>query len=52
MVAVFVVLVSALVSVSVFTGARPRTAREWALAWLLLIFLAWALGGFGWLRST
>jgi hypothetical protein len=49
---VFVVLLCALVVTAVTTGARPRTRREWTLLWIVLVFLAWALLGFGWLRST
>lgn len=52
MLLVFVVLFVALVVGGVFTRARPRTAREWRLVWVLLVFLAWALVGFGWLRSA
>jgi hypothetical protein len=51
MLLVFVVLVGALVAASAVTRTRPRTAREWQLVWILLVFLAWALVGFGWLRS-
>ena len=48
---VFVVLLLTLVIASVTTRARPRTPRDWTLVWAVLLFLAWALVGFGWLRS-
>lgn len=51
MLLVFVALVFALVVASAVMRARPRTAREWTLVWALFVFLAWALVGFGWLRS-
>ena len=49
---IFVVLVIILVVGSAAMGVRPRTPREWTLVWVLLVFLAWALVGFGWLRSA
>jgi hypothetical protein len=49
---IFIVLVAVLVMAGLSTRARPRTAREWTLVWALLVFLAWALVGFGWLRSA
>ena len=49
---IFLVLVVVLVVAGVATGVRPRSAREWTLVWALLVFLAWALVGFGWLRSA
>jgi hypothetical protein len=49
---IFVVLVCVLVVVGVTTRARPQSARQWALVWTLFVFLAWALIGVGWLRST
>jgi cytochrome bd-type quinol oxidase subunit 1 len=48
---IFVVLVIGMVIAGLTTRARPRTQREWTLVWAVLIFLAWALVGFGWLRS-
>jgi hypothetical protein len=48
---IFVVLIAALVIAGLTTSARPRTARQWTLVWLLMTFLAWALLGFGWLRA-
>ena len=52
MLLVFVVLFAALIVASAVTRTRPRTARDWRLVWVLLVFLAWALVGFGWLRSA
>ena len=52
MVLIFMMLVAALVLGSTFTAAGPRTARQRTLSWGLLIFLAWALLGFGWVRSV
>jgi hypothetical protein len=49
---VFVVLVCVLVVVAITTGARPRTPREWTAVWAVLVFLTWALLGFGWLRGA
>ena len=49
---IFVVLFAALVVAGTATRARPRTPRQWALVWSVLVFLAWALVGFGWLRSA
>jgi TctA family transporter len=48
---IFVVLVTAMVIVGLTTRARPRSRRDWGLLWAVLVFLAWALLGFGWLRS-
>jgi hypothetical protein len=48
----FVVLVGALIVAAMTTRARPRSPREWTLVWVVLVFLAWALLGFGWLRSV
>lgn len=48
---IFVVLVAAMVIAGLTTRARPRAPREWALVWGLLVFLAWALLGFGFLRA-
>jgi hypothetical protein len=49
---VFVALVCVLVVVAATSEARPRTQRDWALIRMVLVFLAWALLGFGWLRSN
>jgi hypothetical protein len=49
---VFAVLVVALIVGSVATRTRPHSARDWALVWCVLVFLAWALVGFGWVRSA
>jgi hypothetical protein len=49
---VFVALLCVLMVVATTSEARPRTQREWTLVWMLLVFLAWALVGFGWLRSN
>jgi hypothetical protein len=49
---VFVVLVCVLFVAALTTRARPRTRRDWTLVWAVLVFLAWALLGFGWLRSA
>jgi len=49
---VFILLVCAMVAAGVMTRARPRTPREWALVWALLLLLAWALLGFAFLRSS
>ena len=48
---IFVVLVTTLVIAGVTTRARPGNAREWALVWVVLVFLMWTLLGVGWLRS-
>jgi hypothetical protein len=48
---IFLVLVIGMVIAGLTTRARPRNQREWKLVWALLVFLAWALVGFGWLRS-
>jgi len=48
---IFLVLVIGMVIAGLTTRARPRTQRAWRLVWALLVFLAWALVGFGWLRS-
>jgi hypothetical protein len=48
----FALLVAALVGVSLATGSRPRSAREWTWVWGVFVFLAWVLVGFGWLRSA
>lgn len=48
---IFVVLLIAMVIVALTTRARPRTPRDWTLVWVVLVFLVWALLGFGWLRS-
>ena len=48
---IFVALVIGMVIAGLTTRARPGSPREWTLVWALLVFLAWALVGFGWLRS-
>ena len=48
---VFGVLVAGMIIAALTTGARARSARERTLAWALLVFLAWALLGLGWVRS-
>jgi hypothetical protein len=48
---VFAVLVAGMIIAALAIGARPRSARERTLAWALLVFLAWALSGVGWVRS-
>jgi hypothetical protein len=48
---VFGVLVAGMIIAALTTGARLRSARERTLAWALLVFLAWALLGLGWVRS-
>ena len=48
---IFVVLVCVLIAASATTAARPRTTRQATLVRLVLVFLAWALLGVGWLRS-
>lgn len=50
--AIFVVLVTMVIGVSLATGLQPRTPREKAIAWGVFVYLAWALLGFGWLRSA
>ena len=52
MVLIFMVLFAVLVLGGTLTGARPRTPRQWMAAWGVLVFLAWALLGFGWIRSV
>lgn len=49
---IFVILVVALVVASAVTRVGPRTARDRTFAWIVLVFLAWALVGFEWLRSA
>jgi hypothetical protein len=48
---IFVALVMTLVIAGLTTRARPRRRREWTLIWAVVVFLAWALLGFGFLRS-
>jgi len=52
MVVIFLLLFAVLVLGGTLTGARPRTSRQWMAAWGVLVFLAWALIGFGWVRSV
>ena len=48
---IFAVLVFAIVIVALTTGARPQTPRQWMFVWGVIVFLAWALLGVGWLRA-
>jgi hypothetical protein len=48
---IFVVLVGVLITAGLTTRAKPRSPRQWTWVWGLVVFLAWALLGFGWLRS-
>lgn len=48
---VFVVLVLVMIIVGSTTKSRPQTQRDWTLVWAVLVFLAWALLGFGWVRA-
>jgi hypothetical protein len=48
---IFAALVAGMIVVGVLTGARPRTARQWTLVWVVSAFLMWALLGFGWVRA-
>jgi hypothetical protein len=48
---IFAVLVTAMLVMGLTTRARPRNRRDWALVWAVLVLLAWALLGSGWLRS-
>jgi CHASE2 domain-containing sensor protein len=48
---IFVVLAIAMVIAGLTTRARPRTRRDWTLVWAVLVFLTWALLGFGWLAA-
>jgi len=47
----FVVLVGAIIVAGLTTRARPRSPRQWTYVWAVVVFLAWALLGFGWLRA-
>ena len=49
---VFALLVIAMFVATMTTGAGPRTPRQWTLVWGVLVFLAWALLGFGWVRAA
>src|SRR6478672_7134862 len=49
---IFVALVCVMVIAALTTKARPRTPWQWTLVWAVLVFLAWALLGFGWLRAS
>lgn len=40
-----------MIAVGVMTRARPRTRRDWALVWGVLVLLAWAVLGSVFLRS-
>jgi hypothetical protein len=48
---IFAVLVAAMVVAALTTRARPETPHQWALVWVVIVFLAWALLGLGWLRA-
>jgi hypothetical protein len=48
---IFFALAAGLIVVGLTTQARPTNRRQWTLVWALLVFLAWALAGAGWLRS-
>jgi hypothetical protein len=48
---IFGVLVTVLVVTGLTTRARPQTPREWMLVRLVIVFLAWALLGLGWLGA-
>lgn len=48
---IFAALVCVMVAAGLTTSARPQTARHWTLVWAVLVFLAWALLGYGWLRA-
>lgn len=49
---VFLILFAAMVIAALTTGARPKTSRQWTLAWAVLVFLLWALWGYGWVRAS
>lgn len=49
---IFVVLAGTLVIISMATGLRPRTPRQRTIVWGVLVYFAWVLLGFGWLRSV
>jgi hypothetical protein len=48
---IFVALMAVIVIAGLTTSARPETLRQWTVVWLLVVFLAWVLLGFGWLRA-
>ena len=48
---IFLALLAAMMIAGFTTRVRPRSSREWTFVWAVLVFLAWALLGFGWLRS-
>lgn len=48
---VFVALMMLMVIAGLTTSARPQTGRLWTVVWLLIVFLAWVLLGFGWLHA-
>jgi hypothetical protein len=48
---IFAVLVCVMVIAALTTRARPQTPRQWTLVWAVIVFLAWALLGFGSLRA-
>ena len=47
----FAVLVAVMVIAGLTTRARPHTARQWTLVWAVVVFLAWVLLGYAWLRA-
>jgi hypothetical protein len=48
---IFFGLMFVMVIAGLTTSARPKTPRQWTAAWVLVVFLAWVLLGFGWLRA-
>ena len=48
---IFVMLLTAMVTAGLATRARPRNPHDWAMVWGVLVFLVWALLGFGFLRA-
>ena len=47
----FAGLVTVMVVAGLTTRARPDSPRQWTLVWVVLVFLAWILLGFGWVRA-
>ncbi len=48
---VFALLVCLMIAAGILTNARPRSRRDWALVWVVLVLLAWALLGFAFVKS-
>jgi hypothetical protein len=48
---IFAVLVVGMIIAGLTTRARPQTAQQWTLVWVVVLCLIWALLGFGWLRA-